>query len=201
MKQDNFYKYFPTAEEVAKFEEHCKYEDEQYRKNADYRMQNYYNCVDDYSWGGICDQIADRAKRERDADLSLLKEQLKLGKAISDQQHCSILVDAETKQIVSERIVKGKFGDCWIIKNGNDVKFVSVAKKQSTYQKKGYLVFAKHYHFEYYGYFSKGVKIQLRILKTEILEELPEYQSTYLSQDLYFAIKNKEHVMQDQIPA
>jgi len=51
-----------------------------------------------------------------------------------------VLVDVETNDIVSKKIIQGKYGLCWIVNDDHADKFgrfVGLAKKESTYSKKG----------------------------------------------------------------
>lgn len=51
-----------------------------------------------------------------------------------------VLVDIETNEVVSKRTVNGKFGMCWLISEQYQDKFgvfVGIAKRQSTYEKRG----------------------------------------------------------------
>lgn len=180
----NFYNQMPTQQQFENFKSWYEQENEQMRKNEDYRMQNYFNCVDDYSWGGLCDKAASEAYCKRQSLYDNLFTQLKDG-AFVDDIEISVLVDMDGN-IVSDKIVNGKFGDCWIIKNEQGVKFVGVAKKQSTYAKKGYKVMTIVYTIEYY-YMTNG-KVVSRLLDEQLVESTLERQTTYKSLQLFIAL-------------
>lgn len=183
---DAFYDQMPTQEQFDNFV--VKYEDEnaEMRKNAEYRMQNYYNCVDDYSWGGICDKAADEAYSKRRLLYNDLKHQLKNG-AFIETIETSVLCDMNGS-IVSEKIVNGRFGECWIIENANHPTFVGVAKKQLTYNNKGYNVQKRVIEVEFY-YLTNG-RIISRILSNKVVNEFMCNQTTYVPKYLWVATQN-----------
>jgi hypothetical protein len=183
---DSFYNQMPTQIQFENFVSWYNEENEQMRKNSDYRMQNYYNCIDDYSWGGLCDKAADEAYAKRLRLYNSLQTQIKNGAFFEDVE-ISVLVD-ENDNVVSDKIVNGRFGECWILKNGNDVKFVGVAKKQSTYNKKGFKVMTIVYQIEYY-YMTNG-KIVSRLLNKKMIDKMLEHQNTYMISELYFSLNN-----------
>jgi hypothetical protein len=172
---DNFYNELPTEEQFNSFQKWFEEENEQMRKNADYRMQNYFDCVDDYSWGGLCDKAAGEAYSKRLRLHNQLIGQLREGAFIEDFS-ISVLTDMEGN-IVSDKIVNGRYGQCWIIQNNGSVSFVGLAKKQQTYNKKGYKVMTKVYKIEYY-YKTNG-KIISRLLSEELIDSILESQSTW----------------------
>lgn len=182
----NFYDQMPTQQQFDNFLVWYNQENEQMRKNADYRMMNYYNCVDDYSWGGLCDQAANEAYGKRLRLHNNLVTQMRDG-AFVDDIEISVLVDMDGN-IVSDKIVNGKFGECWIIKNGANVQFVSVAKKQATYNKKGYKVATIVYKVEFY-YMTNG-KIVSRLLGEKMVDSILDHQRTYKPTELFVALNN-----------
>ncbi len=103
-------------------------------KRNDERMERYYNCQDDYSWGSPYHQAADSLTR-REAllrrDLSL--EQLQHGYCTLNSL-CSVLIN-EAGEICAESPFYGKFGWCFRLLDGG---FVSVPKKAATLAAKGY---------------------------------------------------------------
>jgi hypothetical protein len=180
---ENFYGKMPTENQVAQFLISYESANQDMRKNEEYRMNNYFNCIDDYSWGGLCDKAANEAYRKRTLLKSNLEQQLKNG-AFVEVIEISVLCDM-LGNIVSDKIVNGKYGECWIIKNEGSVSFVGVAKKQSTYNKKGFKAMTRFVEVEYY-YTTSG-NIISRILSERIEESLKEYQTTYAPKELYFA--------------
>ena len=181
----NFYDQMPTQEQFDNFVKWYDEQNDQMRKNSDYRMQNYFNCIDDYSWGGLCDQAADQAYSKRFRLYNFLKIQMRDGAYVEDVE-ISVLVDMHGN-IVSDKIVNGKFGQCWIIKNGDSVNFVGVAKKQSTYNKKGYKVMTLINTIEYY-YLTNG-KVISRLLDEQLVD-IMNTQTTFKSIELYTATNN-----------
>lgn len=180
---ENFYSKIPTQAQFDSFLIGYEVAQKQMIENNEYRMMNYYNCVDDYSWGGLCDRAADEVSRERTTLKNNLEIQLKNG-AFVETFETSVLCDMDFN-IVSDRIVNGKFGECWILKNDNSVSFVGVAKKQSTYNKKGYHAMTQWTKVEYY-YLTSG-KIISRILSEKIMDNLLDYQTTYKHKAIYCA--------------
>ncbi len=182
----NFYDQMPTQEQFDNFVKWYEEENAQMRKNSDYRMQNYFNCVDDYSWGGICDKAADEAYRKRLRIYNFLLTQMHDGAYVEDVE-ISVLTDMNGN-IISDKIVNGKFGQCWIIKNGDSVNFVGVAKKLSTYNKKGYKVMTLINTIEYY-YLTNG-KVISRLLDEQLVDIMMDTQTTFKSIELYTATNN-----------
>jgi hypothetical protein len=181
-----FYDQMPTQEQFDNFVKWYEEQNAQMKKNSDYRMQNYFNCIDDYSWGGICDQAADQAYSKRLRLYNFLLTQMRDGAYVEDVE-ISVLVDMKGN-IVSDKIVNGKFGQCWIIKDGDNVSFVGVAKKQSTYNKKGYKVMTLINTIEYY-YLTNG-KVISRLLDEQMVELMPDIQTTNKPIELYVALNN-----------
>jgi len=183
---NNFYDQMPTQEQFDNFVKWYEEENAQMRKNSEYRMQNYFNCIDDYSWGGLCDQAADRAYAKRFRLFNWLSTQMRDGAYVEDVER-SVLVDMNGN-IVSDKIVNGKFGQCWIIKDGDNVSFVGVAKKQSTYNKKGYKVMTLINTIEYY-YLTNG-KVISRLLDEQLVESTLDRQSTNMPIELYVSLND-----------
>lgn len=178
---------FPTVSQVEAIIAGFDKQDAEAYKNMDYRMQNYYNCVDDYSYGGICDKVAQEGISNRRYKKDILTTQITTGKPISDVNITHVLCDINTGEIVSERIVKGAFGYCWIIggKNGAPVSFVGIYRKPSTYASKGYMVKTVKTYYEYY--FDVRLFIHSRVTKVEMTNEFDGNPTTYVPKTLYFA--------------
>lgn len=183
----NFYDLMPTQIQFENFVSYYEQQNEDMRKNSDYRMENYFNCVDDYSWGGMCDQAASQAYSKRSKIYTNLVAQMRDGAFIEDIE-LSVLVDLNGN-IVSDKIVNGKFGECWIIKNVDTVSFVGVAKKQSTYNKKGYKVMTLVNTIEFY-YLTNG-NVVARLLNEQLVDSNLERQTTCMPIDLYIALNKK----------
>jgi hypothetical protein len=120
----------------------------EHNKNSDYRMQNYYNCVDDYSWGGICDRAQDHEMMRLKGMLYNVLEQEENGGFCKEIAHVYELQDMDGN-VLSTRLVKGKFGLCFIIQHSeHNVSFVGATKNQSTFAKKGFKVITKTYELK-----------------------------------------------------
>jgi len=96
--------------------------------------------VDDYSWGGICDQAQNRSEQALSMVLGLLKEQEENGGFL-----ISKVTELELQNLdgtfVSSNIINGKYGACFMFGTEQEgFKFCGLAKKQSTFEKKGYKV-------------------------------------------------------------
>lgn len=151
---------------------------ESYKEDSEYRMKNYYDCVDDYSWGGVCDQAQKDVIRGLETVLALLLEQEANGgyiyKTITELE-----LQTLNGEFVSNKIVAGRYGSCFMW--GNDefgVKFCGLSKKQSTFAKKGFVVVTKHYNLKikYTGTVTKGgyadCIVELVDLNTTINQEV-----------------------------
>jgi len=130
---------FPTMEAMADAVRHWQESIERSQEGTKYRMENYYNCVDDYSWGGPCDRAADWNISRCNSFIALMKEQMEKPEPQTWDFHREVLADLDGN-IVSERIIKTKYGFAWIIGEGENVEFVGCVKRQSTYETKGYRV-------------------------------------------------------------
>lgn len=128
------------------------------RENSEYRMKNYYDCVDDYSWGGACDQAANQQINSIRMVLDLLKQQ-----EANDGYIYKTITELELQtlegKVLSNKIVKGRFGYCFVWDTDSEgVKFCGLSKKQSTFEKKGFVVVSKHYEVKirYNGFLTKS---------------------------------------------
>lgn len=102
-------------------------------KRREYRMENYYNCVDDYSFGGICDKADNEYENKLRYCMALEIESVENDGYIYRTFKHSVLTDADGV-VIGDRILSGRYGD-FFLANG---KYVGLAKKQSTFEKKGY---------------------------------------------------------------
>jgi hypothetical protein len=166
------------------------------QEGIEYRAMNYYNCVDDYSSGGICDTAAYEAIRSCQGAIEILQKQAERGTPFMEDFTVDVLTDMQGN-VVSERIVQGRFGSCWIIGNGDSVQFVSTAKKMATYNKKGYKVMQRVFTVEYY-YTNRlnknGDLITRGRLLNQSIIEWPDntdlWVSTRMNRVLYNTINN-----------
>ncbi len=104
-------------------------------KDEDRLMENYYNCIDDYSWGGLCSQ-ANRLRRYQAEDK--LQDEIEMivrGGYILRTRQVNILRKLGTGELVATKTYQGRYGRFFRTDDGD---FVSCSKKVSTYEKKGY---------------------------------------------------------------
>lgn len=114
-------------------------------ENSSYRLQNYLNCVDDYSFGGLCDKAQDEHYRALSRVLGLVKEQEENGGYIIEELE-ELELQTLAGEFVSKNIIQGKFGLCFMYgSESKGLKFVGLSKKQSTYDKKGFKVVSRVY--------------------------------------------------------
>lgn len=192
METNNFLNQFPSKTDIENFNHSALSSIKSINEGRTYRMNNYLNCVDDYSWGGPCDKAADEHERRLKNAMQTLKEQLENGAPFVEKYSMNVLTDMDGN-IVSEKIVSGRFGDCWLIKNGDNVSFVGCSKKQATYNKKGYKLMERVYELEFY-YTTTQTKHGLlsvgRLLNENLQDvaEMPMFASTNLPAQLFFTL-------------
>lgn len=125
---------------IARINEAYEAEMARLQEQEDARMERYYNCEDDYSWGGLCSKAnyiaRDRAKAARDRAIEVVIN----GGWYTEHKTFNILKDIKSGETLKARIVNGKYGRCWMIGNGE--KFISIPRKQDTLIKKGYCMYA-----------------------------------------------------------
>lgn len=106
------------------------------QEDEEYMMRNYYDCIDDYSWGGLGSKVNARAERIAKEVKEVLIEEIVRGGYIIRERRVNALLDKETGEKVAEGTHQGKYGRFFVTK---DEKFVSCAKQVKTYEKKGYI--------------------------------------------------------------
>lgn len=185
---------FPSAEHIEKVLVSLVRSDEDASRAAQQRMENYYNCLDDYSWGGICDRAAAEARADRDAYRAVAKIIL-AGEVPSSVFTHYCLYDL-AGDLVSDRVVDTKFGRAFIIRlPEGGVKFVSVAKKLSTYAKKGYKLMKVDMYYDYYlapgtnGFYQKAIITKVEWMEAE---EGNHHPSSYVPDSIYRALRLEE---------
>ena len=112
-------------------------------EQEDYRMQNYYDCVDDYSWGGPCTKANYIARDKAKVEMEERIESIVRGGFIIRTRKVNVLKDKETGETVAEGLRSGEYGPYFTVRNGEEVKYVSFAKRVSTFEKKGYLPYVR----------------------------------------------------------
>jgi len=159
------------------------------RKNIQYRSENYYNCIDDYSSGGICDKAANETITQAENQIELYKEFLSEGEVIREFER-EILTDLDDNDL-NAKIVNGRFGRCWVYGNGI---FVGLAKKESTYRNKGYKVrtVTETVRLTYFLNDSGKLSENFEILNSTVVDSTPErgaYADSWMNKWVYFARK------------
>ena len=146
-------------------------------ERREYRMENYYNCVDDYSFGGLYDkadnELEDKYRIERD----ILIEQVENGGYYERTSSFYRLRDSEGN--TADGASDGQYGSYFYINE----KFVGVPKKVATLEKKGYTLelvtrkykcifkgFSKHGHI-----MNKDMELVEEIVAQVTQETMPEY--------------------------
>lgn len=104
----------------------------------EYRWENYINCVDDYCVGGIQDKIESEERNGLQGMIRIMEEQIENGGFTDREMLVLVLCDLETGEHLTERIIQGKYGPCFMIP-GETPTFVGLAKQQKTFERKGYI--------------------------------------------------------------
>ena len=146
---------------------------EEIQKRRNYRMENYYNCVDDYSFGGLCDkadnELENRLRLERDI---MIEQVMNGGKVIRESSFYRLISDTDK----CDGAQCGRYGEFFTI----DGKFIGVPKKMSTLTKKGYKLFhiARTYECTLKEVNEYGAQWQSMKIANEIITEVqyaPEF--------------------------
>jgi len=159
----------------------------QINERRQYRMQNYYNCVDDYSYGGLCDKADDQSERRIETTLKLRIEEIKKGKIVREISHWELQDLAGNT--VSVRPILGRFGHYFPVNGG----YVNIPKRMSTVERKGYKIVKRTVTFEllFGGFLSNGCVKWKSINRTgETVTESCDYD--YGEQMRYEAVKYQE---------
>ena len=187
-----------TAEQQAKiksinevFESRVKSIDER----RQYRMDNYYNCIDDYSFGGICDkadnELEDRYRMERD----ILIEQVQNGGYYVRSSSFYRLRDNEGH--IAEGANCGQYG-CYFNING---KFVGVPKRVATLEKKGYILelVARKYKCVFKKFSSRGniINEAMECVEENITQITQETMPDYIGKMSYIDYQYSAYFSED----
>lgn len=149
------------------------------RERQDYRMNNYYNCTDDYSYGSPYHAAADsmaenEARIKRDYSLEMLDNGY-----VTIETCCPVLLNFND-EVCAVGVMYGKYGRFFPLIEGG---CVSVAKKQSTYEAKGYRLHERKrvYHAVFSGKVSsKGNPVFSSVeLISEEYELCPDKHDAY----------------------
>ena len=144
------------------------------QERREYRMKNYYDCVDDYSYGGLCDKADDEMENVLRIRRDIIIEQIENdGKVVRTSSFYRLVSNSGD---VCDGAESGRYGEYFSI----DGKFVGVPKKLSTLTKKGYKLFkvTRNYSCEFKNVGRYGVQWKTMTLVNEVIEEtasIPEY--------------------------
>ena len=125
-------------------------------KGFESRMENYYNCVDDYSWGGISDRANSQATMKASYNVSLAKEQLESG-PIRMEERVSVLADLDGNP-VDAKLVNTRYGKSWVIQNNGQPIWVGAEATPATYAKKGYTLLEAVHEYDTFYSFRKNTQ-------------------------------------------
>jgi hypothetical protein len=151
------------------------------QERHDYRFKNYYNCVDDYSFGSPIHEAVDSSTRrqaEQVRDYSLETLEFGFCTVISLQ---SLLLN-EAGEICAEGTGYGKFGSYFRLFNGG---FVGVPKKATTLEAKGYTMQERKttYKASFTGRFTKNdapIFEEISIISQEVTPSLTAYANSFI---------------------
>ena len=137
-------------ERINAIEESFKRQMESINERRAYRAQNYYDCVDDYSWGGLCDKADNEEENRLVISKQIAIEEVKNGGYHVVNTCYYQLRDNEGNVAIGAR--SGQWGEYFTI-NG---KYVGVPKRVATLEKKGYILekVSHTYHCVYKGWSS-----------------------------------------------
>jgi len=119
-----------------------------YQEIQEDRMRRYFDCQDDTILGGISDRVTSETISGIIRKYDLLIQQEINGGRLSQEVESLCLYDLNDN-FITDVVVDGKWGKCFIIGNGDDSQFISIAKRQSTYNKKGYKAIIRKRNFSY----------------------------------------------------
>lgn len=145
------------------------------KERRQWRMDAYYNCQDDYAFGGEGDRRDNERERMARIKADLLVEMLENG-FITKQLSVSVLKNSQG-EIVADRLVKTKFGQAWITV---DNKFVSIPSKIATLNKKGYypVTLVYEYKARFHGNISKRGEFIYEDIEKHLIGEEPYKYAT-----------------------
>lgn len=157
-----------TEERIRMVDAWYKGEMESIYKSRGQRAENYYNCIDDYSYGGLCDMADREVSRELSIEKDLKIEEIKNGGYHVENTYNHILKNLDG-EIVSTTLVNTRYGKAFRI---GDNKWVSVPVKHSTLIKKGYKLYEVEsvYHLKFGGFSKKGNVIYDKINRVDMIE-------------------------------
>jgi len=149
------------------------------------RVKRYFDCQDDTILGGISDQVTTETINTINRKYNLLIEQELNGGFLTSKISKLCLFDLEGN-FLTDNIVTTKFGSAFCF-NGI---FVSLSKKQETYNKKGYSTKLKttEYKYIFNGKITKNGNFifeNIQILNEELFESTDNVISNNWIEYLY----------------
>ena len=112
----------------------------QLNEDEERRAEHYYDCLDEYSYGGPCSIANARAIRRADKVLADRIEEIVRGGYLLRERRVNILRSIETGAIVATGTHEGTYGRYFRTEDG---QFVSCTKRVATFEKKGYRPFVQ----------------------------------------------------------
>lgn len=156
------------------------------------RMENYYNCLDDYSFGGICDKASSEAISREERRAAMLIEQVENDGFIEQETESLCLFDLDGA-FITDNVISTKYGLAFLF----DGTFVSVAKRQATYNKKGFEAKTRlrKYKAVFTGKFSqKGNPIfsEVELVSETFEDRIDIYRAGTRYIDFIYSVKQSE---------
>lgn len=105
------------------------------RAEEERRAENYYNCIDDYSYGGPCSKANAIAQNRAHQRLQDRIEEIVRGGFLIRSRRVNLLRSLATGEVVATGLHDGTYGPYF---RTDDGKFVNLAVRVATYEKKGY---------------------------------------------------------------
>jgi hypothetical protein len=168
-----------------------------------YRAENYYNCVDDYSWGGACDKAAAEATREAMYRMNLAKEQLESPTGTCSREFATHVLADSNGNPLKAKLVNTRYGRSWVIEseNGGYPTWLTAEATPATYAKKGYTLLRRVYRYESFCLPSKNTRFVTLIgssLEPATLSEGSKkyYPIGYLPTELYVLLRESESAVE-----
>lgn len=103
-------------------------------------MEHYYDCLDEYSWGNpYMEKVQERERAMAWQTLQDKIEEIVRGGFLVRTRKANILRDIKTGQVAAIGTHEGMYGRYFILYQAfGPTKFISCAKKVSTYERKGF---------------------------------------------------------------
>jgi hypothetical protein len=160
-----------------------------YYEIQDDRMKRYFDCQDDTILGGISDQVTSATINKINRKYDLLIEQELNGGFLSRTENTVCLY--KNGVLVSDKLCDGKFGKFFVLTDGT---FISIAKKKSTFDKKGVevKVLTTDYKCKFNGITDKGFVMYSNIEVVSVTERDFDFSvDTFLNNNWIGYLKNK----------